>query len=402
VTASPSTGTTRNAGPADANTVGAHGSHGAPDRSRTCDPWLRKPNSLLFKSMGYADICAIWHKFGTPDDCMYREAKGMATIRQKGDKQWHVQVRKRGYPPETRTFSTKSAAQKWSTLIEAEMERGVFVSRTEAESTTLNDILDRYGSEVLPTKRSQAPELSRIRTLREHFGRFHLASLTSTRISEFRDTRAKEVSSQTVIHEINLLNRVLKTATMDWGIALPAGLPTTLVRKPTRPRGRERRVSAEEITRIIEHSESPYIRDAITLAVETALRRRELCELRWEHIDLSKRTAYITDESAKTGVARSIPLSTVAVGTLKAMPRNLSGRVFELAPDSISQAFERACKRAGVVGARWHDLRHEAASRLFERNLNVMEVASITGHKTLDMLKRYTHLRAEDLAKKLA
>jgi integrase len=124
--------------------------------------------------------------------------------------------------------------------------------------------------------------------------------------------------------------------------------------------------------------------------------------LQWEYVDSSKRTAYIPDESAKTGVSRSIPLSTVAISKLKAMPRNLSGRVFELAPDSISQAFERACKRAGVEGARWHDLRNEAASRLFERNPNVMEVASITGHKTLDMLKRYTHLRAEDLAKKLA
>ena len=144
------------------------------------------------------------------------------------------------------------------------------------------------------------------------------------------------------------------------------------------------------------------MRDAITLAVETALRRRELCELRWKHIDLLKRTAFIPDESAKTGVARSIPLSTIAINTLTAMPRNLSGKVFELAPDSVSQAFERACRRANVVGARWHDLRHEAASRLFERNLNVMEVAAITGHKTLDILKRYTHLRAEDLAKKLA
>lgn len=326
----------------------------------------------------------------------------MATIRQKGDKQWHVQVCKRGYPPATRTFATKTSAQRWATLIEAEMERGIFVSRTEAESTTVDAALNRYVAEILPTKRSQAPELSRIRTLREYFGRFHLASLTSTKISEFRDLRLQQVGAQTVIHEINLLNRVLKAATMDWGIALPAGLPTALVRKPTRPRGRERRITQAEIEKIIEHSESPTIRDAITLAVETALRRRELAELRWEHVDLGKRTAFIPDDLAKTGVARRIPLSTIAGVTLKNMPRNISGRVFELAADSLSQAFERACRRAGIEGARWHDLRHEATSRLFERDLNVMEVASITGHKTLDMLKRYTHLRAEDLAKKLA
>jgi integrase len=325
----------------------------------------------------------------------------MATLRQKGNKQWHAQVRKRGYPPETRTFSTKTAAQKWALQIEAEMERGIFVSRTEAESTTLNELIDRYLSEVLPTKRSIAPEISRFRTLRKHLGRFHLAAITPAKVSEFRDSRLIEVGSQTVIHEVSLLNRVLKCATMDWGISLPHGLPTTLVRKPTRPRGRDRRLTQEEIEKIIAHSQSQVLRDAITIALETALRRGEMCQLLWENVNLQKRTAFIPDESTKTGLSRQIPLSLLALKTLSEMPRGQSDRVFQVSPDSISQAFERACSRANIENARWHDLRHEAATRLFEKNLNVMEVAAITGHKTLDMLKRYTHLRAEDLAKKL-
>ena len=61
----------------------------------------------------------------------------------------------------------------------------------------------------------------------------------------------------------------------------------------------------------------------------------------------------------------------------------------------------RACKRAKIEDFRFHDLRHEATSRFFEKRLNVMEVAAITGHKDLRMLQRYTHLRAEDLAVKL-
>jgi len=68
---------------------------------------------------------------------------------------------------------------------------------------------------------------------------------------------------------------------------------------------------------------------------------------------------------------------------------------------SVSRAFARACRRAGIQGLRFHDLRHEATSHFFEKGLNPMQVAAITGHKALQMLKRYTHLRAEDLAKLL-
>jgi integrase len=107
--------------------------------------------------------------------------------------------------------------------------------------------------------------------------------------------------------------------------------------------------------------------------------------------------------NTKTDVPRTVPLSTTAIAALKNLGVQTEGRLFSLQGESISQAFERACEphRANVNNIRFHDLRHEATSRLFEKGLNVMEVAAITGHKTLDMLKRYTHLRAEDLARKL-
>ena len=87
--------------------------------------------------------------------------------------------------------------------------------------------------------------------------------------------------------------------------------------------------------------------------------------------------------------------------TLSNLPHNLSGIVFPLSSVALRGLWGRACKRAGIRELRFHDLRHEATSRFFERGLNVMEVASITGHKDLRMLLRYTHLRAEDLAEKL-
>ena len=96
-----------------------------------------------------------------------------------------------------------------------------------------------------------------------------------------------------------------------------------------------------------------------------------------------------------------MPLSSRAVVTLEALPRNLDGRVFGVTYEGIHQSYVRACRRASITGLTFHDLRHEATSRLFEKGLNPMQVAAITGHKTLQMLKRYTHLRAEDLAKLL-
>jgi len=277
----------------------------------------------------------------------------------------------------------------------------VFVSRSEAEATLVKDVLQRYATEVLPTKRSEQSDRSRIKTLLEAFGDYRLASVTSSQIARFRDQRLQVVGAQSVIHEISLLHRVLKTATMDWGIALPGGLPTAQVRKPTKPRGRDRRVSEIEIEKILAVTESAELRTIITLAVETGMRRNELASLLWEDTDLKKQTAHLP--KTKTDVPRTIPLSQRAVAALKIFGAKDAGRVFSLQAESMSQAFERACEahRANITGVRFHDLRHEATSRFFEKGLNVMEVASITGHKTLDMLKRYTHLRAEDLAKKL-
>lgn len=325
----------------------------------------------------------------------------MPTIRKKGDKQYHVQIRKRGYPTQTKTFATRVAAEEWATVIESEMVRGIFVSRTEAEATLIKDVLDRFETEILPTKRGEQSDKSRIKTLREAFGDYRMSSVTSSQVAKFRDARLKIVGPQSVIHELSLLNRVLKTASMDWGIALPAGLPTAQVRKPIKPRGRDRRISEPEIDAILAATESQELRTIIKLAVETAMRRSEIASLTWDAVDLKKQTAHLS--KTKTDLPRTVPLSKAALKALRELGVKKEGIVFSLRPESMSQAFERACKphRANVAGVHFHDLRHEATSRLFEKGLNVMEVAAITGHKTLDMLKRYTHLRAEDLAKKL-
>jgi integrase len=168
---------------------------------------------------------------------------------------------------------------------------------------------------------------------------------------------------------------------------LPSGIPTAQVRKPLKPRGRDRRVSAVEITKILEATESAELRTVIILGIETGMRRSELAALMWEEIDLKKQTAHLP--RTKTDVPRTVPPSKAAVAALRKFGVKSEGRVFSLQAESMSQAFERACEphRANVANLRFHDMRHEATSRLFEKGLNVMEVAAITGHKTLDMFE---------------
>ncbi len=130
------------------------------------------------------------------------------------------------------------------------------------------------------------------------------------------------------------------------------------------------------------------------------MRQGEIVSLDWKHIDLKKRIAYLPE--TKNGEPRGVPLSTSAIATFRSLPGSTTGKVFPgVTTEAIKRAFMRACQRAEIEDFHFHDLRHEATSRLFEKSLNPLEVASITGHKTLQMLRRYTHLRAEDLAKKL-
>jgi integrase len=138
----------------------------------------------------------------------------------------------------------------------------------------------------------------------------------------------------------------------------------------------------------------------VKLALETAMRQSELVRMHWQHIDLKRRTIFLPH--TKNGESRTVPLSPDAVNVLTALPRGIKGDVFPgVTTEAIKKAYIRAVRREGIEDLHFHDLRHEATTRLFERGLNIMEVSSITGHKDLRMLRRYTHLKAEDLAKKL-
>ncbi|MDT4876782.1 Phage integrase family protein [compost metagenome] len=121
--------------------------------------------------------------------------------------------------------------------------------------------------------------------------------------------------------------------------------------------------------------------------------------LRWADIDLNKATAFIPH--TKNGHARAVPLSRRAVQVLQALPRSIDNRVIPVQAAALHKLFGRACKRAAITDLRWHDLRHTAVSRLAERLPNVVELAAVSGHRSLTMLQRYYHVGAEELARKI-
>ncbi|MDD5365368.1 MAG: site-specific integrase [Gallionellaceae bacterium] len=336
----------------------------------------------------------------------------MATIRKRGELQWQAIVKRKGWPVLRQTFPTKKEAQAWAGDREKEIRSGLTATTHLAEITTLGELAQRYRVEVLPTKRGHgfSPALA---ALNAALGKYALIAITSKRVAEYRDGRLKAgYAAATVKKELNLLSRLIDLAGKEWGIPVPAN-PCAMVSRPRENNARERRLENDEEGRLLAAC-SVHMRLLIQLAVETAARLGELLSLQWKDIDLEKRVMVVrgltvngTQETKNKDPYRVVPLSPAAVKVLqevKALPLAISGRVFYWwrGSDSFNKSWRRACDRAGIENLKFHDLRHEATSRLFERGVfDSMEVASITGHKTLAMLKRYTHLKAEELAKKL-
>ncbi|WP_439670882.1 site-specific integrase [Cupriavidus necator] len=340
----------------------------------------------------------------------------MAYISQRGE-YWRVEIRRRGYKPIYRTFDTRQQAQQWARRTEGEMDAGMYVDRTEAERTTLREALERYQREIVPTKRYPKQEITRIaRWLRHELAYRTLASLRGADFARYRDQRRDDGRAENTIRlELQLVSHLFETGRKEWGMD---GLlnPLNNIRKPGGSSARDRRLQAGEYERIharLHASGNPYAAPAFDLAIETSLRQGSLFSLRWEWIDLDGRMVRFPPAArtaANKGVPPVLPLSTRAVRVLETLrPRNDRGEVIENADgdvfpttaNAVMCVWKRALASLGIANLRWHDLRHEAVSRMFERSLTPMEVASISGHRSMQMLLRYTHLKPENLLAKL-
>lgn len=326
----------------------------------------------------------------------------MATFRYRSNR-WQARVRRKGYPDETKSFLSRQDAEKWSRALESEIDKGQFVSVNEAQRTTLGDVIARYLVEVTPTMKGASEDTIRLKAImRKPIARWSMANLSAARIAAYRDERLKEVSGGTVIRELAYLSAIINHARREWGINVPN--PVQMVRKPQSPQSRSRVLTDDEVSTLLTALEptgrrSHWTKPAVQLALATAMRRGELLSLKWEHIDLIGRTALLPD--TKNGDSRTVPLSSVAVQALEELPRHISGVVIPLKYFTLDAAFKRACERAKLNDVRFHDLRRTAITRMAEKLPNVIELAAVSGHKSLMVLKRYYQPRAEALALKL-
>lgn len=343
----------------------------------------------------------------------------MATYSKRANGRWQAKVRRRGLPPLSQVFDRKTDAENWAGTQESEFARGVWRNRSTADATTLYELLDHYQRDVVPTKRGRDVEVLRIRTMqRDQLSRYKLTALTPTVLAGWRDDRlAGGAAGSTVNRELNLLSAVVNWARKE--LMMPIDNPVSGIRRPPQGQARDRRLEKGEEGRLMraldDHpvrtqgkkrtgsyrvgARNTWVKPLVQLALETAMRRGELLSLQWGNIDLKASTAFL--EMTKNGDSRTVPLSSRAVAILRALPRSVDGRVFPTTIDAVKKVWERSCSQAQLDDLHFHDLRHEATSRLAERLPNLIELAAVTGHKDLRMLKRYYHPRATDLAKKL-
>ena len=275
---------------------------------------------------------------------------------------------------------------------------------------TVAEAFVHYRKTVSILKKGYEQERYRIEQILRSFLSSKVArTVSSVDIASYRDHRlaqsnpktGKLLSPSTIRLEMSLLSNFFELGRIEWGIC--DGNPVANVRKPKAPPGRDRRLTAREerlILRYCHNHSNADLYSIVVLALETAMRQGEILKLRWEFINLKSRVAHLPE--TKNGTKRDVPLSPKAREALIRMGVKTKGPVFLYCADGLKSTWRFMLLKLGIENLHFHDLRHEAISRLFELDsLDMMEVASISGHKSLSMLRRYTHLKAARLVRKL-
>lgn len=327
----------------------------------------------------------------------------MATFEQRSSGWWQAKIRRKGQPVQSQTFERKTDAEAWARDVENKMDRGIFVDRAEAERTSLGEAIQRYMIEVSANKKGESKELVRFRWwLNDPLANKSLASLKGSDFAKWRDNRLKTVSAATARRDLSLISHLFTICRKEWGINVQN--PIEGIRMPAVRNARSRRFEGSEEQRLRAalsdsgkgNLANHWILPLVQLAIETAMRQGELLSIRWADVH----SDYIHLPDTKNGSERDVPLSCRAREILAALPRSINGKVFATTQSAVAQSWRRALNRAAIEGLTFHDLRHEATSRLADK-LALHELMKVTGHKDTKMLARYYHPRAEDLAKKL-
>ncbi len=329
---------------------------------------------------------------------------------------WQVLIRKRGFQTISKTFPNEKLAKEFVLVTEADMLRGRYIHEKQEEQITFKELLEKYRKEVVPTKKAGKPLEYKLGVVLNSFlSKKTLSAIKAVDIAKYRDMRLKQVSKTTVSHELALISHVFNVAIKKWGFEKIAN-PVDRIDKPGFNRARERRLTEEEIVAIKKATESKVLASIIDFALETAMREAEIASIHFSDVDF--KSFIVTLEETKNGDKRIVPLTHRALEIIRSFKSSdiSNDSVFSITAHAVSVAFRRAVGRARTIYEReckeknlvpdtrflvdihFHDLRHEAISRLTERgDLNLFQIKAISGHRTTQMLGRYTHVKTSDL-----
>jgi integrase len=334
----------------------------------------------------------------------------MGSFKTKKDKDgklhYYAQVRIKGFPPQNAAFTRKTDMDRWIQQTESAIREGRHFKTVEAKKHTVGEMIDRYIRDVLPTKKkSEKKQTAQLTWWKEQIGCYLLSDITPAMIAEKRDlllkgvtVRGKLRSTSTTVRYMAALSHAFTVAMKEFGWIDDS--PIRKVSKPREPRGRVRFLSDDERASLLQackESGNQYLYTIVVIALSCGLRQMEILTLNWNAVDLDR--GRIILHETKNGEIRQVPLTGHALELLRKYDkvRRLDTQLlfpgrFPNKPIDIRSAWDNAVKQSGITNFKFHDLRHSAASALAMAGATLTELSEILGHKTLAMVKRYSHL----------
>jgi integrase len=309
----------------------------------------------------------------------------------------------------------------------AEVREGRFFSKPQRVITTFNELADAYMSWIQPNEEAGIParkrswktfDLYAVNQLRRYFGGKKIADITPAMVGLYRDLRRATISRRNAPVSVATCNRELAvmrciyTMAMRGLITLKGGAPTSnpvaSIPIEREHNERDRVLSAEEFGQVYETAEG-WLKPMLLIAYHTGMRKGEIRSLRWDQVDLKAGLIRLKSGDTKTGEGRIVPLNQTLTSFLKSAtrygscpwvlpnPAALERSDPRYMATSITHAYTRVCRKAGVANATFHDLRHTFVTNARRSGVDAITTMAITGHKTMSVFRRYNAVDTNDL-----
>ncbi len=337
----------------------------------------------------------------------------MASIQKRVNKNgtfhWRVLIRLKGYPTVCNHFDRKKEAEDWAQAVERQIKAGKYKFDRANHQRTFLELVDRYKADgVLDHLKSAKDVLRHLKYWKERLGAYALVHLHSDLLSKERSLLVETPTSKGNKRDAATVNRYMASLSSCLSYAVKQlrwidDNPCFNLMKLKESKGRDRTLNAEEAERLLvacRESQNPYLYCITLMAITTGMRQGEILKLEWNHVDLEAHIAHIKE--TKNGRPRSVPLVLEIIEELKKLYgcRNLAKPLVFASKTAfgkidIKKAWQVAAKKVGLGDVHFHDLRHTYSTKASKQGATTIELSTAMGHRTLQMLDRYTHMQAE-------